>query len=268
MWLRVFTQPLLDFALSPRDTIQRRAIGGDLATPIEPHGENEMSIDPSALASLATYVPKLYEFDGDQNAEQPQEQRSSLAPPAADDLQALEQNFSDLIAGLTKQFAALEKTFMQAMRNVVKDARTAATPATGAPTGSPRPTKFAGAIAQAARRHELDPALLTAVVGQESGFRQRAISSAGAMGLMQLMPETARELGVRDPFDPAQNLDGGAKYLRGLIDRYHGRLDLALAAYNAGPGAVDRYGGVPPYRETQSYVSNILASYRTAALAS
>ena len=222
-----------------------------------------MSIDPSALASLATFVPKLYDFDGNQSAGQPQEQVSSLAPPAGDDLQALEQNFSDLVAGLTKQFAAFEKTFMQAMRNLVKSERSAA-----APAEPPRPTKFAGAIAQAARRHELDPALLTAVVGQESGFRQRAISGAGAMGLMQLMPETARELGVRDPFDPAQNLDGGAKYLRGLIDRYHGRLDLALAAYNAGPGAVDRYGGVPPYRETQNYVANILASYRTAALAS
>ena len=221
-----------------------------------------MSIDPSALAGLATFVPKLYEFDGDPAVDQSNEP-SNQAPPAADDLQAFEQNFSDLIAGLTKKFSALEKTFMQAMRPVIKSAQSAA-----APSEPSRPTKFAGAIAQAARRHELDPALLTAVVGQESGFRQRAISGAGAMGLMQLMPETARELGVRDPFDPAQNLDGGAKYLRGLIDRYHGRLDLALAAYNAGPGAVDRYGGVPPYRETQNYVANILASYRTAALAS
>jgi soluble lytic murein transglycosylase-like protein len=222
-----------------------------------------MSIDPSALASLTTYVPKLYEFDDGQSSETPQAQISNPSPPAADDVGALEQNFSDLIAGLTKQFAALEKTFMQAVSDLAKSERKPATPAEPA-----RPTKFAGAIADAARRHELDPALLTAVVGQESGFRQRAISGAGAMGLMQLMPETARELGVRDPFDPAQNLDGGAKYLRGLIDRYHGHLDLALAAYNAGPGAVDRYGGVPPYRETQSYVANILASYRTAALAS
>jgi soluble lytic murein transglycosylase-like protein len=94
------------------------------------------------------------------------------------------------------------------------------------------------------------------------------VSSAGAMGLMQLMPETARQLGVRDPFDPEQNVNAGAKYLRGLIDRYHGRLDFALAAYNAGPGAVDKYNGVPPYPETQSYVKNILSSYRSAALAS
>jgi len=231
-----------------------------------------MSIDPAAMTSLATFAPKLYEFDGGRSTDLSQEQVTD-APPPGDDMAALEQSFSDLIAGLTKQFAALEKTFMQAMRNLVKDAHAAATPtagttAAGAPADPPRPTNFAGAIADAARRHELDPALLTAVVGQESGFRQRAISGAGAMGLMQLMPETARELGVRDPFDPAQNLNGGAKYLRGLIDRYHGRLDFALAAYNAGPGAVDRYGGVPPYRETQTYVANILASYRTAALAS
>ena len=85
---------------------------------------------------------------------------------------------------------------------------------------------------------------------------------------MQLRPETAARLSVRNVFDPAQNIDGGAKYLRGLIDRYHGRLDLALAAYNAGPGAVDRFGAVPPYAETQAYVKNILATYRNAALAS
>jgi len=174
-------------------------------------------------------------------------------------LDALERQFNSMIANLSKQLAAFESSFTRAMGELVKGYQTA----TPLPAG---PGKFAGTIADAAKRNEIDPALLSTVIGQESGFQPRAVSSAGAMGLMQLMPETARGLGVRDPFDPAQNVEGGAKYLRGLIDRYHGRLDYALAAYNAGPGAVDKYRGVPPYPETQAYVKNILGSYRSAAL--
>lgn len=127
-------------------------------------------------------------------------------------------------------------------------------------------SRFSGVVDSAARRNRLDPALLDAVIAQESGFRPDAVSSAGAVGLMQLMPDTARELGVSDPFDAGQNVEGGAKYLRSLLDRYNGRLDLALAAYNAGPGAVDRFGGIPPYAETQRYVASIMAGYRSAVL--
>jgi hypothetical protein len=118
---------------------------------------------------------------------------------------------------------------------------------------------YAGIIADAAREHGLDPHLLTEVIRAESGFDPRAVSPAGAKGLMQLMDATARSLGVQDPFDPAQNIRAGARYLAGLLERYGGDVRRALAAYNAGPGAVDRHHGVPPYRETQQYVGKILA---------
>jgi soluble lytic murein transglycosylase-like protein len=117
-----------------------------------------------------------------------------------------------------------------------------------------------GAIDEAARRHDLDPRLLASLVWSESGFRPDAVSGAGARGLAQLMPGTAAGMGV-DPDDPLQNLEGGARYLRAALDRF-GRTDLALAAYNAGPGNVEKYGGVPPFAETQKYVAIVLDRYR------
>lgn len=119
-------------------------------------------------------------------------------------------------------------------------------------------TPFEALVQQAAQRYGIDPAVLKAVIHAESNFNPYAVSKAGAQGLMQLMPGTARALGVQDPFDPVQNIDGGARYLRQLLDRFHS-LPLALAAYNAGPGAVARYQGVPPYRETQTYVRRVMA---------
>lgn len=116
---------------------------------------------------------------------------------------------------------------------------------------------------EAARRHGLDPALVRAVVAVESGFQPEAVSPKGAKGLMQLMPATARELGVADPFDAAANLDGGSRYLSSLLARYEGDLAKALAAYNAGMGAVARHRGVPPYAETRQYVQKVLGRYQT-----
>jgi hypothetical protein len=126
-------------------------------------------------------------------------------------------------------------------------------------------TDLAAMAVAAARRHSLDPDLVQAVVAVESGFRPDAVSPKGAQGLMQLMPATARSLGVMDSFDPASNLDGGTRYLRALIQRYDGDLKRALAAYNAGEGAVARHGGVPPYPETMAYVRKVLQRAKAEA---
>lgn len=113
-------------------------------------------------------------------------------------------------------------------------------------------------IRDAAERYGLSEQLVTAVIRVESGFNPRAVSPKGAQGLMQLMPATASQLGVRNAFDVAENIDGGVRHLRGLIERFDNNLLLALAAYNAGERAVQQYGGVPPYPETENYVARIL----------
>lgn len=130
---------------------------------------------------------------------------------------------------------------------------------------SPRRADLAVAIYEMAPRFELDPALVLEVVRAESNFDPRARSHKGALGLMQLIPATARRFGVDDPFEPAQNLRGGMAYLRWLLVRFDGDLRLALAGYNAGEDAVERHGGVPPYAETQDYVGRILERYGSAA---
>jgi soluble lytic murein transglycosylase-like protein len=117
---------------------------------------------------------------------------------------------------------------------------------------------YRGEIATAAAKYGLDPALLAGLVKQESNFNPHAQSKVGAKGLTQLMDQTARGLGVTDAFDPGQSLDAGAKFLGGLLKQFHGNESLALAAYNAGPAAVKKYGGVPPYEETQRYVPKVL----------
>jgi hypothetical protein len=123
----------------------------------------------------------------------------------------------------------------------------------------PATIAYNDAIAEAAELYNLDPNLIRAIIRAESAFNPFAVSRAGAQGLMQLMPAVAEELNVLDPFDPRQNIFGGARYLRWLLDRNDGNLDLAVASYNAGPGAVARYNGIPPYRETRNYVSRILS---------
>jgi soluble lytic murein transglycosylase-like protein len=116
-------------------------------------------------------------------------------------------------------------------------------------------------VRDAAARHNMDPALVKAVISTESGWNSQAVSRKGAVGLMQLIPGTAQRFGVGNPFDPAQNVEGGTTYLKSLLDRYDGDLNKSLAAYNAGEGAVDRSGGVPAYPETQRYVQKVQDAY-------
>ncbi len=117
-------------------------------------------------------------------------------------------------------------------------------------------SSLVNAFLDAGREYNVSPALLKAVASAESGFDPDAVSSTGAVGLMQIMPDTARQLGI-DPSDPVQSIRGAAKYLRSLLDQFNGNVTLAIAAYNAGPGAVTQYNGIPPYKETQDYVVHV-----------
>jgi soluble lytic murein transglycosylase-like protein len=142
--------------------------------------------------------------------------------------------------------------------------------------GAPAPASagssaYDATISQVAAREGLDPAVLHGLIQQESGFDPSARSSAGALGLTQLMPSTAASLGVAEPLNPTQSIEGGARYLKEMLERFGGNTADALAAYNAGAGAVEQYGGVPPYAETQEYVAKVMANanaYRQASATS
>jgi soluble lytic murein transglycosylase-like protein len=176
------------------------------------------------------------------------------------------QELQTMVATLTGAPTQPTSSFAGALASA--QATPAQTSPSAATTGTDASTAFGAEIDAAAASNGIDPALLKGLVSQESGFDPNARSGAGAVGLTQLMPGTAASLGVTNPLDPAQSLQGGAKYLRQQLDRFGGDERLALAAYNAGPGAVAKYGGVPPYSETQNYVNSVMAkaaAYRGAA---
>lgn len=162
----------------------------------------------------------------------------------------------------------LDPRIKQVNANIVKQApqvslKNALTEATAVQANTQQTSKaqILNVVSQISKKHGVDEKLVQALIKQESGFNPKAKSKSGAIGLMQLMPATARNLGVKDPYNTVQNVEGGVKYLKSMLNKYNGNVILALAAYNAGPGAVDKYSGVPPYQETQNYVKNILANY-------
>ncbi|HTV08744.1 MAG TPA: lytic transglycosylase domain-containing protein [Candidatus Aquilonibacter sp.] len=139
-------------------------------------------------------------------------------------------------------------------------------PPAAAKTSAASSTDVRSLLSQAGQEHDIDVELLASIVHAESGGYAHAVSRAGAQGLMQLMPSTAHNLGVKDSFQPEQNINGGTAYLDALLTKYHDNLALALAAYNAGPAAVDKYHGIPPYRETRAYVARVMTEFKRRKL--
>jgi len=176
-----------------------------------------------------------------------------MAAPAQADVMEIDADGARWIAG-GQASAATEGDAIELSADYAIPSEAVAMPAQHA---SIVPDLYAAKVQELARRFDLSPALIEALVWQESRWRANAVSPVGARGLAQLMPATARELGV-DPADPFANLEGGARYLRAQLDRFGGDLEKALAAYNAGPGRVERAGGVPEIRETKTYVAAIM----------
>jgi len=168
-------------------------------------------------------------------------------------------HFSNLSVGTAKKYRKLKTAAASKQQTTSNPSSTASSRVPISSLNSP--SAYVDIINSACNRHGVDPGLVHAIVKVESDFNPYALSKKGAMGLMQLMPQTAVEMKVGNSFNPDDNIDGGVKYLRYLIDRYEGNLSLALAAYNSGETAVKKWGTIPPYRETQNYVQRILRIY-------
>ncbi len=188
----------------------------------------------------------------------------SARPAAADIYQYVDENgvlhFTNVNGG--GKHHKLVKSEARNSRQTAAPAPSKARPAAAPPSSrADIPAAYLDLINSACDRHGVDPSLVHAIVKVESDYNPGALSQKGAMGLMQLMPQTAVNMNIKNSFDPAENIDGGVKYLKYLIDRYEGNLSLALAAYNSGETAVKRWGTIPPYKETQDYVKRILLIY-------
>lgn len=244
---------------------QIEALASKAAEGAAPSGETSFAAALEAASASQEAGPEPEAMPSAAPESLPGAQAESVGGEAASSIAALGTDSTSGTVGEASAQAASAPDYASTVPTYASYNGLGSSYATGTSTGGGSPTAYESLIQQAAERNGVEPALLKGLIEQESGFDPSARSSAGAMGLTQLMPSTAASLGVTEPLNPAQSIEGGAKLLGELLRQFGGNVSYALAAYNAGAGAVQQYGGVPPYPETEAYVAKVLAnaqSYR------